>query len=316
MNGGLVTVGETLVLLSPPGVGRLRHASTLHVGIGGAESNVAIGVRRLGQRACWIGRLGADEFGDLVLGRIRSEGVDVDGAIRDPAVSTSVMVKERRTADLTRVTYYRSDGPGARLQPTDLNPDAIAGAGVLHLTGITPALSSSARETVHKAAEIARGARVPVSLDLNYRAALWTPAEAARELTELVRVSDIVFAGEDEAELLGLVGDPAEVASRLAELGPRHAVVKLGVRGAVACVDGAQLAVPAVPVQAVDPVGAGDAFVAGYLAEFLAGEPAAQMMAVAARCGAFAVTSPGDWEGLPTRSDLARPEGKRGTVIR
>ena len=117
----------------------------------------------------------------------------------------------------------------------------------------------------------------------------------------------MVFAGDDEAELLGLAGDPADLARGLADLAAGHAVVKLGERGAVAAVDGQVHTVEPVPVQAVDPVGAGDAFVAGYLAETLAGRPVPERLATAAACGAFAVTVPGDWEGLPTRDELDRP---------
>jgi 2-dehydro-3-deoxygluconokinase len=171
----LVTLGETMALFSSDRVGPLRHAATMRVGIAGAESNVAIGVRRLGHPAAWIGRVGSDELGHLVLGRLRAERVDVDAAVVDQDAPTGLMVKEHRTADLTRVVYYRRDSAGSRLEPGDLDEARIRAARVLHLTGITPALSATARAAVHAAAETARGAGVPVSLDVNYRAALWSP---------------------------------------------------------------------------------------------------------------------------------------------
>src|SRR3954447_11787725 len=108
----LVTVGETLVLLAASDPGPLRHARALQVGVGGAESNVAIGVRRLGAEAVWIGRVGCDELGELVLRTLRAERVDVSHAIAEPDVATSLMLRERRTAAATRITYYRRDGPG------------------------------------------------------------------------------------------------------------------------------------------------------------------------------------------------------------
>jgi 2-dehydro-3-deoxygluconokinase len=314
--GPLLAVGETMALLTAPEVGRLRHASSLTLGVAGAESNVAIGARRLGCPAAWVGRVGDDELGELVVSRIRAEGVDVGGVVRDPGAPTSLMLKERRTSTMVRVLYYRRHGPGARLRPDDLDPAQVQAAGVLHLTGITPALSDSARATVHHAVELARAAGVPVSFDLNYRSALWPPDEAAGVCRDLAGKADVVFAGDDEAELLGLRGDPAGLARGLAGLGSGHAVVKLGDRGAVAFVDGAVHMVQATAVQPVDPVGAGDAFVAGYLAETLAGRPVEERLRTAAACGAFAVTVPGDWEGLPSRDELEALGVRRGTVIR
>jgi 2-dehydro-3-deoxygluconokinase len=314
--GPVLAVGETMALLTAAEVGRLRHAASLTLGVAGAESNVAIGARRLGCPAAWVGRVGDDELGELVVTRIRAEGVDVGGVVRDPGAPTSLMLKERRTADMVRVLYYRRHGPGSRLRPDDLDPAQVAAAGVLHVTGITPALSDSARATVDHAVELARAAGVPVSFDLNYRSALWPPDRAAAVCRDLAARADIVFAGDDEAELLGLGGDPAALAGGLAALGAGHAVVKLGGRGAVAAVDGRVHAVDPVPVRAVDPVGAGDAFVAGYLAETLAGRPVPERLATAAACGAFAVTVPGDWEGLPTRDELAALGVRPGTVHR
>jgi 2-dehydro-3-deoxygluconokinase len=314
--GGLVTLGETMALLSSDQVGRLRHASVLRLGIAGAESNVAIGVRRLGLPAAWSGRVGDDELGQLILRQLRAERVDVAAAKVDPEAPTGLMLKEQRTAELARVVYYRRGSAGSRLAPGDLDEATVTGAGVLHLTGITPALSGSARAAVHAAAETARGAGVPVSLDYNYRSALWSAAEAAAELRDLTAAADLVFAGDDEAALVVDERDPAAMAGALARLGPRHAVVKRGADGAVAVVDGAFHAVPSVAVRAVDSVGAGDAFVAGYLAELLAGSDAAECLATAAACGAFAVTAPGDWEGFPTRDELELLRRRGGTVIR
>jgi 2-dehydro-3-deoxygluconokinase len=314
--GGLVTIGETMALLDPRGIGLLRLAGTLRLSIGGAESNVAVGVRRLGLPAAWVGRVGADPFGELITTTLRGEGVDVSGVRIDPEVPTSVMVKERRTAGAVRVIYYRKGGPGARLRPEDLRPEVIRAAGVLHLSGITPALSSTAAEAVRAAAEEARVAGVPVSFDLNYRSALWPAEAAAAALTDLVKLADVVFAGDDEAALLGLTGSPVDLARGLASLGPSQAVIKRGAEGAVAWAEDSVHEVSAISVAAVDTVGAGDAFVAGYLAELMSGAPMASRMDTAARCGAFAVTSPGDWEALPTRSELSLLTTEPGVVLR
>lgn len=314
--GGLVTVGEALVALTPPGVGPLRSAVSFGVGVAGAESNVAIAVRRLDGASTWIGRVGADELGELILTRLRGEGIDVSGAIRDPDAPTSLLIKERRTADVLRVSYYRRSGPGARLQPGDLDEAVIRSAGVLHVTGITPALSESARACVRAAIEIARAAGVLVSLDYNHRAALWTEADAARELRELTRLADVVFAGAAEAALVVDDDAPQAMAVALSRLGPTQVVVKLGAAGATAVIDGVPLDVAAHPVSVIDPVGAGDAFVGGYLAELLEGAEPAVRLATAARCGAFAVTVAGDWEGLPSRAELGLLDAGAVDVLR
>lgn len=301
----LVTLGETMALLTAEHPGPLAHVSSMGLGIGGSESNVAIGVQRLGGNAVWCGRTGTDSLGSLVRREIRAEGVTVR-CTEDPGAPTGLMLKERRTMSTQKVSYYRAGSAGSRLAPEDLDPALITGAAILHVSGITPALSTSAAATIREAIAIARSAGVRVSFDLNYRANLWTAAEAGHSYRELIPLTDIVFAGDEEAALaVGPAEDPAELARRLAELGPAQAVIKLGSKGAVARIDGELHHQPAVPIDPIDTVGAGDAFVAGYLAELMAGKDASQRLELAARTGAFACLAYGDWEGLPTRSELA-----------
>jgi 2-dehydro-3-deoxygluconokinase len=317
---GLVTVGETMGLLSAVEYGPLRHARHVHLGVAGAESNVAIGVRRLGHPATWVGRLGADDMGDLVEATLRGEGVDLSVA-RDPERPTGLMVKSRRTSATTKVTYYRAGSAASVLGPADLPPDLVASASVLHVTGITAALSPSCMAAVESAVGHARRAGTIVSFDVNHRSALWSDAVARPALRRLVGQADIVFAGEDEASLV-LGADAAagagavELATALAELGPREVVVKRGAGGALAMVDGTRLEERGIPVTAVDPVGAGDAFVAGYLAEVLDGAGPAQRLRTANMTGAFAVTVSGDWEGAPTREELGLLGHPNGSVLR
>jgi 2-dehydro-3-deoxygluconokinase len=314
--GGLVTLGETMASFAATGIGPLKHQPTMHLHVGGAESNVAISVSRLGGHATWIGRVGDDELGDLVLTALRGEAVDVRHAVRDPGAPTGLMVKSRRTSTVGRVAYYRKGSAGSRLDPADLPADTLRAAGVLHVTGITPALSPSARAATFAAVEEARAAGVPVSLDVNHRAALWSADEAGPVLADLVTRVDVLFAGDDEAGLLGATGEPEAIVKGLAALGPAQVVLKLGARGALAAVDGELVQVPAFPVVVVDSVGAGDAFVGGYLAELLLGADPLTRLRTAAACGAFAVTVPGDWEGLPSRRDLQLLSTPEGTVVR
>ncbi|WP_436495006.1 sugar kinase [Actinokineospora sp. HUAS TT18] len=299
----LITLGEAMGVMAATETGPLTSGSAMRLGFAGAEATVAIGVSRLGHQCAWIGSVGADSIGTMVLDRLRAERVDIAGC-RTADQPTGLMIRERRTADRIRASYYRKGFAGSLLCAADIAADRIGTARVLHLTGITPALSESARTAVRAAVDAAVAAGVTISLDLNYRAALWPRAEAAAELAPLVAVSDIVFASDDEATLLVPDADPVGLAKSLAALGPGQVVLKLGAAGAVALVDGELVDQPAVPVTCVDPIGAGDAFVAGYLSGVLDGLPVADRLHRAATCGAFAVSVVGDWEGLPSRREL------------
>ena len=301
----LVTIGETMALLTAQHPGPLAHVSSMGLGIGGSESNVAIGVQRLGGTAVWCGRTGADSLGQLVRREIRAEGVTVR-SIEDPSAPTGLMLKERRTMATQKVSYYRAGSAGSKLTPEDLDSSLISGAAVLHVSGITPALSATAATTIREAIEIARSQGVTVSFDLNYRANLWTTDDARRSYQELIPLTDIVFAGDEEAVIAtGPAHEPTELAQRLADLGPSQAIIKLGSKGAVASIDDKIYHQPAVAIEAVDTVGAGDAFVAGYLADLMAGKAPSDRLELAAKTGAFACLAYGDWEGLPTRPELA-----------
>jgi 2-dehydro-3-deoxygluconokinase len=310
----VLTVGETMALMNSATPGPLAHASSLTLGIGGSESNVAIGLARLGTPVVWCSRVGADALGQLVEREIRAEGVEVRLTV-DPDAATGLMIKERRTSAAQRITYYRSGSAASRITPGDVDPRLIAEAALIHLSGITPALSPQAAETISHTVTAANNAGVPVSFDLNFRANLWSPDEAGAFYRELIPRVDIVFAGTEEAALaVGPCSDPVELAVRLAALGPGQAVIKLGADGALARVDGELFHQSAVPVLVVDTVGAGDAFVAGYLSELLRGCPPPERLQTAVTTGAFACLVPGDWEGLPRRSEFALLQAKEPVV--
>ena len=306
-----VTLGETMaVLTSPMGV-NLRMAPSLDLSIAGAESNVAIGLTRLGIATAWWGRVGDDELGRLILAKLAGEGVNLAGAITDSTAPTGVMFKERRAADLVRVSYYRRGSAGSRFSAADVPDPLPASARHLHLSGITPALSESCRKAADRALTAARTAGMTVSFDVNHRAALWPAEVAGPVLRELAGRADVVFATRPEAELLQPPGLPdsrsatdEELCRSLTELGPAEAVLKLGSGGALAVAQGATFAVPAETGPIVDLVGAGDAFVSGYLAGYLGHAAPADRLTTAVRTAAFALAVAGDWEGLPSRSDL------------
>lgn len=300
----VLTFGETMALIKSDQPGPLAHTTSFSPGIGGSESNVAIGLQRLGVDAHWCGRVGDDALGQLVVREIRAEGVKVHATV-DAAAATGLMIKERRTSSLQNVIYYRSGSAGSRIHADDIRADLIAGAALLHLSGITPALSVQAAATVQYAIDAARVVGIPISLDLNYRRALWSIDSAAVAYRQLIPQVDIVFAGDDEAIIA--VGDsdgPADMAKKLAAMGPAQAIIKLGADGALAIIDGVEYSQPAIAIDALDTVGAGDAFVAGYLAEFVTGQIPETRLTTAAKTGAFACLGPGDWESAPRRNEL------------
>ncbi|WP_319460696.1 sugar kinase [Micromonospora sp. RTP1Z1] len=300
----LLTFGEALVSLRS--AGPLAAGGDLTMHLAGAESNVAIGVARLGHRAAWAGRVSDDELGGYLLRQLRAEGVGVDHVTRDPDRPAGLMFLERRTADLTRVRYHRADSAGSALSVEDLRPALAAGARVLHLTGITPALSDSAREATRWAAETASRSGALVCLDVNHRAKLWSRDEARAVLAPLAGHASVLVASADELDLVGEPGaDEGSLVAGLLARGVATVLVKLGADGARAYTrDGVRHAA-ALPVTAVDTVGAGDAFTAGYLSGHLDGLDLAGRLRRAVTLGAFAVAGPGDWEALPRRDELS-----------
>ena len=310
MNVDFLTLGESMVSLRS--AGPLSAGGSLNMHVAGAESNVAVGVARLGHRVGWAGVVGADPHGEFILRQLRSEGIAVQHR-EHAGRSTAVMFLEQRTADVTRAFYYRAGSAGSTLSRDDVDAAFRDGARVLHLTGITPALSQEARQAVEYAADRAAGEGLEVSLDVNYRSKLWSRDEARAVLTPLARHTTILIASDDELGLVaslpgsGGAADDAEtaMAAELLGRGVREVVVKRGAAGAGVHTAAGRWETPAVPVTSIDTVGAGDAFTAGYLSALLDGQDVAGRLQRGALAGAFAVSTAGDWEGLPRRDELA-----------
>jgi len=286
----VLTFGEAMVAVRAEGQVRLGGAARLS--IAGAESNVAIGLARLGHAVRFAGRVGADESGALVERTLRAEGVEL--ALRaDPDAATGLVLFEQRLPDLTRVEYHRTGSAGARLDPDDLTAALTAGAALLHVTGVTAALGPGPLAAVRRAVAHP-GLRV--CLDVNHRARLWSAEAATAALTPLAARAAVVIGSPEELELVG--GIPALRAAGC------EVVVKLGADGARALSADGEHTAPGHRVRVVDSVGAGDAFTAGYLSALLDGLDVPGRLARGNAAGAFAVATRGDWEGLPTRAEL------------
>jgi 2-dehydro-3-deoxygluconokinase len=322
----VVTFGESLALFQSALGDPLAHAPLFTRGAAGAESNVAIGLARLGKRTRWVSRLGADPLGDAVLSAIRGEGVEVIVA-RDPDAPTGLMFREARVSE--PVTYYhRAHSAASRLSSADLPSNLLIDARWLHVTGITPALSSSAREASLEAMHTARSLGLTVSFDPNLRRKLWGAKDARATLLEMLKRCDVFLPGLEEARfLLNAANDasPRDLATAFLECGVKVVALKLGVRGAMVLTAEHTFTANAIVLErTLDPIGAGDAFAAGFISRLLdetepldaSADTLRGALERGNRLGALATQFKGDWEGLPRLADLERLEREELEVTR
>lgn len=326
----VVTIGESMVLFQSLQDGPLTYAPLFTKTIAGAESNVAIGLVRLGRRVRWISRIGTDPFGKMIESALSGEGVDVSCVIHDDSAPTAIYFKEILGYGDPNVYYYRRGSAASRLSPEDIRPEWFADAKHLHVTGITPALGPATAEAVRYAMELARQQGLTISFDPNLRRKLWDEDTARKTLLSLVPLCDLFLPGMEEAEFLLGISDPDEVGRSFLEMGANVIALKRGPEGSAGYVPGARIEAAAVAAARVaDTVGAGDAFAAGMLS-VLAGHPLlsgklpaqeavpvlTQALHRGNRMGSIAVQFRGDWEGLPSLAELERYEAGQPPVTR
>ncbi|MFK4639444.1 sugar kinase [Paenarthrobacter histidinolovorans] len=277
MSLDLLCVGETMAVLTPDKPESLSEAEYCLLGFGGAESNVAGHLAEFGYRVGWASRLGTDPFGRRILDGLSARGVDVGTVISDDIAPTGVYFKEPDLGRGARTLYYRKGSAASRMSPDDAASWPLDQTPWVHLSGITPALSASCSDLLDYLLAQAPAAGYQVSFDVNYRPALWGTDSAGPRLLELANKAAVVLVGLDEAETLWGCATTDEVAALLP--GPRNLVVKDSSTEAVEYLRGPdqlerKVQVPANRVKVIEPVGAGDAFAAGYLAGLLrADEP-------------------------------------------
>ncbi|CAH0343845.1 sugar kinase [Bacillus sp. CECT 9360] len=303
----VVTIGETMVVFSPDEQGPLRHARSFSMKFAGAESNVAIGLSRLGHQVRWISQVGNDEFGDAMTAFIRGEGVDVHYVTKDSAAATGVFFKEFRRMNDTRVYYYRANSAASRMHTENIPADAVKEAKYLHITGITPALSTSCRLVIEKAIEFAKEGGTKIVFDPNIRMKIWQDEKAARHyLKKYAALSDIVLPGIAEARFLFGEQTPEQLADCFHELGIGTVVLKLGKEGALCSrINQEKTEVQGFPVEhVIDPIGAGDGFASGLISGLLDGLSLEESANRGNAIGAMVTMVYGDIEGLPLKDDL------------
>ncbi|WP_030711113.1 sugar kinase [Streptomyces griseus] len=328
----VVCLGESMVTFLPSQPGRLADVPSFGRGIGGAESNVACALAASGHRAAWVGRVGADGFGDHLVETIASYGVDTSAVRRDPFRPTGIYFRTAtdRGTDTHEVAYYRAGSAASAMSPANVPYEELFAGRILHLSGITAALSDDCLALLRELTA-ARPGRPLVSFDVNHRPHLWRGGDAS-VLLELARRADLVFVGEDEAEeAWGIVGAEA---IRAAVPEPSVLVVKRGSAGATVFASGLRPGprssnaggaecggaedaadatgpdtvthVPALLVDVVAAVGAGDAFAAGFLSATLRGLPVRDRVRHGHLMAAAVLTVPGDLTEPPARDHADR----------
>jgi 2-dehydro-3-deoxygluconokinase len=281
----VVTFGEAMVRLSPVGFRRLEQADTLEVQVGGAELNTAVGLARLGHGVAWVSRLTDNPLGRLIANRAREAGVGTEHVVWTAEDRVGVYYLEFGAAPRASSVLYDRRGSAIAAVKPGMVPwgRVLEGTKWFHVTGITPALSAGAAEVTREALQAARAAGASTSIDLNYRAKLWTQAEAGRWMTELVQLGDVLITTEEDTErVFGIRGkDYEDVAAQVAKRFPVR-VVAVTLREnplvwknnwtAIAYQDGRVLRTRSYEVEIVDRLGAGDSFAAGLIHGLLDGD--------------------------------------------
>lgn len=311
----VVTLGESMILFQPMTEGSLTYSHLFSKSIAGAESNVAIGLTRLGKKVRWISRVGADPFGKMILSTLAGEGIDVSHVIQDDSAPTGIYFKEFKGYGDPNVYYYRNFSAASRFSVNDIKPEWFENARHLHVTGITPALGAHTAEFMQEVMKLAKEKGLTVSFDPNLRRKLWSEEKARAVLASLIPLCDIFLPGIEEAEFLLGIQDYSQCSAEFLKMGPKLVVIKLGAKGSAAFFGKQTVMVPSTPVEkVVDTVGAGDAFAAGLLSALLNEKnplDEATLTVViqdalqrANLLGALATQFKGDWEGLPSLEEV------------
>lgn len=314
-SGRVVTLGESMILLTAQDQLPLDVTDGCSLGVAGAESNVALYLADAGIPVGWVSAVGTDPFGGRMLHYLDSRGVDTTGVHRDGARRTGVFFKNQGPGGTT-VHYYRAGSAASAMGEGTLETlgrmlASGSGTRILHLSGITAALSDSCRELSFAAMALARESNVAISFDVNYRAGLWPVADAAPVLQELANQADLVLVGLDEAQDLWGLETAAQLRDHLPGAG--EVVVKDGGNGATWLGPAPEIFAPAPAVDVVEVVGAGDAFAAGFLAARLAGHSLDRQLANGHRFAERAMSTTADFRSLADFASAQAPlhAGKR-----
>lgn len=312
----LVTFGETMLRLSPPGQERLERATSLEFRAAGAESNVAVNAGRLDLETCWLSKLPDSALGRKVTTTLRAEGTTPEVVWSDEGRQGTYYLEHAGTPRGTNVIYDREGAAVTTAKPGELDLERIEESRAFFTSGITPALSMTLEETTDALLEHAQDHGVTTYFDVNYRSKLWAPAEAREVLVGLFDSVDVLVVPErDAATVLDYDDDPESVAVDLAdEFDFETVLVTRGADGVLAYEDGDVVEQSVFEAETYDDIGTGDAFVGGYLARRLRGDGLADSLAYGAATASLKRTIPGD-TALVTPEEVDRVLSREGREI-
>jgi sugar/nucleoside kinase (ribokinase family) len=300
-----VSLGEVLVQLNALSAGPLRYVRYFEVHVAGSEANTLVGLSKLGFRCGFMSRIGDDEFGRLILNTLRSEDIDVSKIKVDAEAPTGIYFIQRHfpVPGKSTVFYYRSGSAASRMNVGDVDEKYVGSSKAIFITGITPALSRSCFEAVDKAYDVALENNVDVIFDTNVRRKLWRSLEDAKVLTKYFNAK-IVSTNVEDLDVFFPSLPVADAARKIVERGCEVVVVKLGEEGSMAVTKDKVYKCEPFKVIVEDPIGAGDAFNAAFIASYYKGMPIEKALEYGNVAGALATTVRGDIEAQPTWRDL------------
>jgi len=300
----VVALGEPLVQLNAVTPGPLRYVTHFERHVAGSELNFCVSILMTGVDCSLLARVGRDEFGRSILEYARARGVEVSSVKEDDA-PTGVYFIQRHfpVPDRSEVFYYRRGSAGSRLFPEDVNEALIKGARLVHSTGITLAISDSAREAVERAFQLASNR----SVDTNIRPKLWAPDKAREALRRVIGGLEFLFVDPVDSKIIIGESEPdAAVRKFTEEFSVQTVVFKMGERGARVYMDGKQVHGPTFRVRVEDPIGAGDALAGYFVGLVIQGKSVEEAIRYASAAATLVLTTRGDTEALPTLAEASK----------
>lgn len=302
----VVTFGEAMAMFIANKPGALHEIDQFTRELAGAETNVAIGLARLGLKSGYASKVGNDAFGRFIIDRLKTETVDTAHIFTDEQFPTGFQIKSKVTTGDPEVEYFRKGSAASHLNIDDFHEEYFQSANLLHMTGIPLALSEETRAFAKHVQSVMKKSSHPISFDTNLRPTLWkSQAEMIEQINEVAFGSDYVLPGITEGEILTGYKEPRDIASFYLDKGVKLVVIKLGAEGAFYKSTDEEGTVPGFLVEkVVDTVGAGDGFAVGVISGIIEGLPIREAVLRGNAIGALAVQSPGDNDGYPTKSEL------------
>jgi 2-dehydro-3-deoxygluconokinase len=302
----VITFGEAMTLFIANEPGPLHKIKHFTRELAGAETNVAIGLARLGFRSGWASKVGDDAFGRFIIERLQEEHVDIGNVGIEESSSTGFQLKSKVNQGDPDVEYFRKNSAASRLCKGDFNEDYFQSAAHLHMTGIPLAISLQVREYADHALKFMRSLKKAVTFDPNLRPSLWNSEdEMITVINKAAFATNYVMPGIREGEILTGYKDPKDIASFYLDRGVEWVIIKLGEEGAYYQSESESGIVSGFKVpEVIDTVGAGDGFAVGIISGLLNGLPIEDAVTRGNAIGAMALQSPGDNDGYPTMPQL------------